>query len=289
MKYNRITLSFTDNDPSLEKEFLRCYFENSLQITRITVLLGGLFYALFGILDAIMLPEVKYVTWTIRYVIVCPIIFLVFALSYSKKYHKYWQFSLAAIIAAAGVGIICMIAVAPRPANSLYYAGLILVIMYGYTVFRTRFIWASLTCWGIVVLYEIVAVYVISVPFHMLVSNNFFFITANLVGMIASYSIEYYIRMTFYYQQLLGEEKAKVTEINRQLEDKVTKLKQALTEIKTLSGLLPICAKCKKIRDDKGYWKQIEEYISTHSDAEFSHSICPQCAKELYGDLLAQK
>ncbi len=61
-------------------------------------------------------------------------------------------------------------------------------------------------------------------------------------------------------------------------------LKEALEKVKKLSGLLPICAKCKKIRDDKGYWNQIESYIRDHSEAEFSHSICPDCAKELYSD-----
>ena len=55
----------------------------------------------------------------------------------------------------------------------------------------------------------------------------------------------------------------------------------------TLSGLLPICASCKKVRDDGGYWNQIEEYISAHSEAEFSHGVCPDCFKDLYGDLLA--
>jgi len=62
-------------------------------------------------------------------------------------------------------------------------------------------------------------------------------------------------------------------------------LKIALSEVKKLSGLLPICASCKKIRDDEGYWNQIEAYIKEHSEAEFSHSICPECAKELYPDL----
>ena len=61
-------------------------------------------------------------------------------------------------------------------------------------------------------------------------------------------------------------------------------LQKALGEIKTLSGLFPICSNCKKIRDDKGYWNQIETYIRDHSDADFSHSICPDCAKELYPD-----
>jgi hypothetical protein len=63
------------------------------------------------------------------------------------------------------------------------------------------------------------------------------------------------------------------------------KLLKALKEIKTLSGFLPICASCKKIRDDKGYWNQIEAYIQQHSDAQFSHAICPACAKKLYPDL----
>lgn len=60
-------------------------------------------------------------------------------------------------------------------------------------------------------------------------------------------------------------------------------LQIALNEVKSLSGLLPICASCKKIRDDRGYWQQLESYIATHSEADFSHSLCPDCATELYG------
>lgn len=66
---------------------------------------------------------------------------------------------------------------------------------------------------------------------------------------------------------------------------KEQELKRAFNEIKVLSGMLPICANCKSIRDDEGYWNQIESYIHQHSEAEFSHSICPECAKKLYPDL----
>jgi hypothetical protein len=59
----------------------------------------------------------------------------------------------------------------------------------------------------------------------------------------------------------------------------------ALAQVKQLSGLLPICASCKKVRDDKGYWRGIEDYISAHSEADFSHSLCPDCMKKLYPDL----
>ncbi|MCJ7540895.1 MAG: PAS domain S-box protein [Desulfobacterales bacterium] len=64
----------------------------------------------------------------------------------------------------------------------------------------------------------------------------------------------------------------------------IAELQKALSEVKTLQGFLPICSHCKKIRDDKGYWNQIESYIHKHSDAEFSHGICPECAKKHYPD-----
>jgi hypothetical protein len=65
----------------------------------------------------------------------------------------------------------------------------------------------------------------------------------------------------------------------------ILQLQDALAKVKTLSGLLPICASCKKIRDDKGYWTQIEAYIRDRSEAEFSHGICPECVRKLYPDL----
>ena len=73
-----------------------------------------------------------------------------------------------------------------------------------------------------------------------------------------------------------------VLKVEKALLNERNELQKALSEIKTLSGLLPICASCKKIRDDKGYWNQLELYIRDHSEAEFSHSICPKCKKELY-------
>jgi hypothetical protein len=107
--------------------------------------------------------------------------------------------------------------------------------------------------------------------------------------------------LTYRYEKLqllddLQKEKAQVMDLNKQLgldiekrkqtekekELLISELQKALHEVKTLSGLIPICAQCKKVRDDKGYWNQIESYIHKHSDVDFSHSICPECAEELY-------
>jgi len=72
----------------------------------------------------------------------------------------------------------------------------------------------------------------------------------------------------------------------KDLKQEIAQHKEALDKVKVLSGFLPICASCKQIRDDSGYWNQIETYIKENSDVEFSHSICPDCAEKLYPDLM---
>jgi CheY-like chemotaxis protein len=69
----------------------------------------------------------------------------------------------------------------------------------------------------------------------------------------------------------------RVVELRRKLAERVRELEAAISRVKQLQGLLPICAYCKKIRDDRNYWQQVEEYVSAHTDAQFSHGICPEC------------
>jgi hypothetical protein len=71
----------------------------------------------------------------------------------------------------------------------------------------------------------------------------------------------------------------------RDLQQRNSELQDALDQVKLLKGLLPMCASCKSIRDDQGYWKTVERYISSHSEVKFSHGVCPSCIKKLYPDL----
>jgi PAS domain S-box-containing protein len=83
-----------------------------------------------------------------------------------------------------------------------------------------------------------------------------------------------------------------VTERKRAESEKEALLKaleDSLAKVKRLSGMLPICSSCKRIRDDQGYWQQVEEYIRDHSEAEFSHGICPECTEKLYPELRKPK
>jgi hypothetical protein len=83
--------------------------------------------------------------------------------------------------------------------------------------------------------------------------------------------------------KLINSYEADNLNYTRTLISEKEKTEKALEEIKQLKGLLPICSQCKKIRDDGGYWNQIEQYIELHSDAHFSHSLCPNCVEALYG------
>jgi hypothetical protein len=76
-----------------------------------------------------------------------------------------------------------------------------------------------------------------------------------------------------------------VVQKNIELQRLNKELKEAYENIRVLKGLIPICSKCKKVRNDDGFWEQVEDYIGQHSEADFSHSICPDCLKELYPGL----
>ncbi len=92
-----------------------------------------------------------------------------------------------------------------------------------------------------------------------------------------------------YYHRAERARSAEVAKANASLETINLQLRTALADVRTLTGLIPICASCKKIRDDQGYWNSVESYISSHSDATFSHGICHSCAMELYGEEMANE
>ena len=228
IKPNLITLSFP---PDLEKEFLHDYFKKSIKHIRTAMLIAIFFYGVFGALDALIVPEVKQKVWIIRYAGFVPFVFSMFLFSFSRYFQKYWQISIVAIILCAGVGIILMILIAPYPANSLYYAGLILVLIFGYTFFKLRFVWATVAGWMIVIAYECAAGLLVDTPFHIFLNNNFFFLTSNIIGMFACYSIEFYSRKNFINTRLLEAQKGRVKASNRELEKSVRERTEQLVNI----------------------------------------------------------
>jgi signal transduction histidine kinase/ActR/RegA family two-component response regulator len=215
MNLNPITLAFPGD---LEEKFLDDYYKNSMILIRISLLAGIFLYGFFSILDAQLVPEVKEKLWFIRFTIVLPSFLVVILLSYFPRLTKYFQALVTITMIIASYAIIIMISIIPPPENYSYYAGLILVFMWGYAFTRVRFIWATLAGWLIVVFYEIIAVWFSNMSFSILINNNFFFISANVIGMFVCYSIEYYARTNYYVTFLLEEEQEKIHAANLELE-----------------------------------------------------------------------
>ena len=112
-----------------------------------------IFYGAFAFLDASSVPALKEVFWFIRFGVVYPVLIGVFAFTYSNIFKKYMQFVITCIMFLTGFGIIVMIILAARVSNYSYYAGLILIFIFGYTFIRARFIYSSIAGWFIVVAY----------------------------------------------------------------------------------------------------------------------------------------
>jgi hypothetical protein len=106
-----------------------------------------------------------------------------------------------------------------------------------------------------------------------------------VVGYSAVAGLLLFIFFSFYLGKLESVISGHQVNLERIVEDRTKELTDALSEIKTLRGIIPICSNCKQIRDDEGLWSQIETYISDHSEAEFTHGYCPECVKELYPDM----
>jgi len=202
----------------LEPSFTRHRVEQSLPFARFALVLALLLYALFGILDFYIVPLGARWIWVIRYVIFCPVALAVFGLTFTRWFKPVMQPVLAGVAALAGLGIVAMIAIAHPPAGYLYYAGLLLVIPWAYTLLQLRFsyaTWASLT---IITGYEIVAIVLQPTPIRILINNNFFFLSAVIIGMVAGYTIERGLRTDFLQRRLIDAQRAELAVHNAQLD-----------------------------------------------------------------------
>lgn len=230
MHLNWASLRFTGPTTLLEKPFQKYNVTRSLPQVRIALVAAILMYSIFGILDALVIPSAKHVTWLIRFAFVCPAILAILAATYIPRLQSHLQPLFSCGFAISGLGIILMIIRTPSPVNYYYYVGLILVFIFGYSFANLRFIWASISGWFIVILYEIAAFHTAMPPLE-LISNNFFLISANIAGMLACYNIEYASRRNYFLMQQLLQEQLKIQDLNDQLERRVVertgKLEQA--------------------------------------------------------------
>ncbi|MCF7794457.1 MAG: sensor histidine kinase [Candidatus Cloacimonetes bacterium] len=215
---DRFTLSF---EPALEKKFQTDYFKSSVGLMRLSFILGFIYYTLFAILDIIALPEVMYALFMVRFAFVCPVILIVFVLSYRDDFARWWQFAAGLTSTVAGVGIVIMTILTPSLGRINYYPGAMLVLFYCYMLIKLRFIWATVSGWIIFTAYVLSIILFPGLNFKIQAINMFFLASANILGMFGGYALEYYTRKEFYFRAELNLERDKIKNINENLEMKI--------------------------------------------------------------------
>ncbi len=228
--YNKITLRFPQ---VIEHIFQEEYFKNSIAQLRAALILVTLIYASFSVLDVYSFPQYASDYLRIRFIYVVPFAIGILILSFTKVFRQIWQGLMftALIVGCCAIGAKSMY----HPENQTYFAGIVITLFSGYIFFKLRFVYATLGGWLIVALFNIVAWSNPNISQEVILNNNFFFISANLIGMFAAYYIETHIRRNFYLNQKLDEEKQFIKELNRSLEETVIERTKELTKAKKIA------------------------------------------------------
>jgi len=219
MDINRVTLRFTNE--KREQDFQNYYYENSHIASRVSFLLTAILYSLFGYLDYITSTEYLNTFWTIRYLIVLPILLSVYVSTYFRRMKHYWQPLLFFSYVVAATGISYMIVILPK--DFTYSSGLLLIFFAGYIFIKLRFFWASVAGWLSLLIYNLMVIKFGDFNNTDIIINNLFFVSANVIGMFAAYNAEVFDRRNYFLLEQVETKNKDIAEINKNLEKKVEK------------------------------------------------------------------
>ena len=198
---DRLRLRF--RDPSLERRYLTESLNESRVLIRTYLVAAAVLYLLFGVLDWFVGGSMVAELWFVRYAFVGPILLTAAAMTYMPTFDRFAQIALSIAMIAPGIGVVFMTAVMPPPFNSLYYAGLIMVVIYGSSLVRLRFVNSVFISLLLVALYQIVSTLINPIPFKDYLNNNFFLVMATAVGLFSAYIQEMYIRRSYKSQKVI--------------------------------------------------------------------------------------
>ncbi len=270
----RLTGEF--RDPQLERSFIRDNWTEIKRSPSNAMLVGGLIFLAFVAVDLLSgRPREVIIETNVIRLLTC--VFLVGSAIYIKRAREFFRgFYLLTVLtqvlisaALIRVGHINQLTFTHNMFN-------VLLVTFGFYLFiNQRFVLTVIA--GVAFPTAFITFRAWTQPIEAVETVRFFlyFMLANGLGMALLNALNRDRRASYAHN-------LELTRLNDELEQTVSRLEESRQEITALRGLLPICCKCKKIRDDDGLWNQVEQYISHHSEAEFSHGICPECVEELY-------
>ncbi|HXC54211.1 MAG TPA: ATP-binding protein [Rhizomicrobium sp.] len=203
---DRLRLRFSD--PGVEARYRIESLNESRSLIRTYLIAAAMLYLTFGILDRVVGGGMVGTLWFIRYAVVCPVLVGAALLTYVPSFEKFSQTVVSIAMVTPGLGVVLMTAIMPPPFNSLYYAGLIMVVIYGSSLVRLRFVNSVVISLSLVALYQIVSTLVNPIPFKDYLNNNFFLVMATAVGLFSGYIQEMYIRRSYRAQKVIEAKNA---------------------------------------------------------------------------------
>jgi hypothetical protein len=261
--------------PDTDLEVLRKFY-----LLNLILILGTIFLTLLG---SISFAQKNHILGAANYLVLSFVLYLFINLRRTKNYSTVAQIGIVAI------GLFYLFHVAHGGANNSTYVWVFTYPLI--TLFLLGSWFGSLASFLLLGLMSIVfavgdsVAYVTSYEADLILRITACYITVTLLALVMG-------RVRHITQNRLRISNTKLEEAVKSLEQAqhekdglILELQQTIDEVKTLKGIIPMCSACKKIRDDSGYWQQVEEYVKNHSNAEFSHGICPECSKKLYPDL----
>ncbi len=211
-RFSPLTLRFDDS--ALEKEFIHYNLKKSIRIARISIMLGVILYALFGILDFIVAGEKAWEILYIRFGIACPTLAISAFLLCFKKLEKISHYIISASMFIAGTSVLAMIVVVDDETTaSVYYAGLIISIFYCAVLLRLNYLYAAVISVLLFSMYVLISLTVTIIPNTVFVNNLFFLTVSTALSIYSSYLQEYFIRKEFVNSRKIEESRRRTQEL----------------------------------------------------------------------------
>jgi hypothetical protein len=212
-----LTLRFA---PALEKQFASDYFERTMGHVRLALLLAFALYSVFGVLDAWIAPSQRNALWFIRYAVFGPAVLACLWFTYSPTFKRHRDRTLSVVVLIGSLGIVVMTSIIPPPGSYLYYAGLLLALMFTFTLFRLMLPYATGITLIVIGGYIVVVLWLNPTPTTLVINNLFFLVSAEVIGFGSGYSMERYARTNFLQRRLIETRTRELETRTREIEER---------------------------------------------------------------------
>ncbi|PLX99541.1 MAG: hypothetical protein C0622_10230 [Desulfuromonas sp.] len=271
MHVNWGTLAFAGESRFLERRFRDDLFLKFRSQLRFSILLSIFYLASWSYIDQVYYLDKASLFILLKFAIPIPVFVLGYLITYTRHYEPWFQGLNNLFVLTVSFTFNLMILYFDGPDVFPLLAGQIITLTFNYAFISSRFLHATACGWLVFLMTVGVSIYRYEdIGMPALVTITVFLVMFNMLGMAINYFLEYASRKEFFLTYQLQEAHREQLELNRELQ-------QSLAEVEQLRGLLPVCAWCKQIRDDEGYWHEVDNYLEKKAHISITHSICPDC------------